>query len=159
MSININTKSWHFRLIRNFDSKPKSNLCGYFWQVVKYIILSVFIVSVGIILVSAFAFFSLYIIGLIAGSTLASVGIFPASFIDVPNTFNWRYVVLSIVIDAVIAAFIYGKHKYDEYRYEKAEKSNGTEKSTKPNLLFEFVKAKKQKICPLINFVDPTDKK
>lgn len=150
MSINISTNSWHYKMAYNvwdFFGKSLSNsLCGYFWQVVFAPIVAIgctLIVSAICLLLATGAF---YVSGAMVGPALAHFGILPDTFLD-KGPFNWRFVILSIIIDLIIVAYFLVKNYIKKHKKVK----NTTKQS---NIVIEFVKSKKQKICPLIKFID-----
>ena len=46
---------------------------------------------------------------------------------------------------------------WDDFKYKRAEKKREADdkpKEKKPNIFIEFIKAKKEKVCPIIEFED-----
>lgn len=127
--ITVNTNSWHYKLVDTMltNSSPKENLCGYFWQIVG---------SILIVLASIFSFlFILHLPGLV----LMSVGAVAVSY--------WLILVIGIVFWAV---FIGGMVLYNLYKNHR----DITYNDGKENIVVSWFKAKKSKICPIIEFKD-----
>lgn len=140
----VSKSSWHYRMIdwcwNHVGKSPANTLCGYFWQMV----LSPFVVIwfYGVILVLIFLALSwaFYFSGAVACNILNWFHVLPNSFAIEPMTFNWRHVVASLLISSSIASYYFYKFTH--------------EKTKTPNVVFEFIKAKKRKICPFIEFKD-----
>ena len=66
----------------------------------------------------------------------------------------WFGVIAGIAggIIGLIVLSVFLKVRYDDWRYEHPKKSKPKKKN--PNLLVEFIKAKKDKHCPLVEWVD-----
>lgn len=144
----ISTKSWHYRLCRKVFSNPSNSLCIYFWQIptaaVVYAVATVFTFSlVGLVVAMYIAFLSMPIL-------LNFMGI------------DWVGTLLLGCVSMVIWLATL-KEVYDHYyrcswdkvlwestQKEKRLKEDYTKKP--PNLVFEYLKAKKDKICPTIEF-------
>lgn len=147
----INTNSWHYKLVtmNGAESAPRS-LCPYFWKGVWHTFLLV--IAIG-------------------GITLAGWGIGV-------NTAIWLFakcgVVLSsaaAIIPGVIVGWLilaavfgtifcigYGIYKVISRRKEKKEaaeweaRKNGTYVPPQPNIIIAFIKARKEKFCPTLEF-------
>lgn len=158
--MDINTKSWHYRMVEavweDFLNKDISTtLCGYFWQVVFAPIICIVLFSAVLAVIAILGAGAFYIIGGIVGDLLANFGILPPEFALEKGVFKWEHVYASIVCDIIIGALWYGRYKHYKYKQEKAYEKN---EPKEVNLFVEFIKAKKRKICPILNFVDK-DKK
>lgn len=141
MEIIISRSSWHYRMTQwswsHFGKEPSSSLCGYFWQTVFSPVIVLCFYVVLLIAVSALALFAFYLCGAFLCNFLHWINILPATFDIVPGEFNWRHLVISVVIDAVIFVLMYYKnHKNHD------------------SVFIEYIKAKKNKICPFIVYKD-----
>lgn len=131
-TLKVSKNSWHYRYmvdLLSFD-QPKT-LCGYWWKLVWALISAP---SVALVFI-AVALFGLY------------VGLFfltlPVSqfFIDgVTNGIR----LLSLVLWTFVFLAIIKHYNLFWYRAEVKER--------KPNIAVEYIKAKKRKICPLIEY-------
>jgi len=130
----INTNSWHYRFAKRMHRTPSSNLCNYFWQVAGPILLiSIFTIawiSLVVSLVVAFGFWGVVfrvLIGL--AFTLVAVIIFAG---------------IGLLAEEVW-------ERWDEQRPKKPKKTKSY-KEKQPNIFFAWLKAKKDKVCPIIEF-------
>ncbi|UYD59231.1 hypothetical protein HPMBJEAJ_00116 [Aeromonas phage avDM6] len=138
--MNIKTSSWHYRFVNSFfDSVPRS-LCPYFWKVVWGLM-----IVTGIILLLLMASFSIGVsileffavnIGLIAMIASPFVGI------------------LAIVIVIAVMVFIAISWEIMKSKLRNKKWSNKNLHEKKPSLVGSYIKARKEKICPTLNFVD-----
>lgn len=137
--MNISTKSWHYRFLNTFYSSPMPrSLCPYFWKLVWASI----VVAVPTIM--------LLICLAVLGHKTMEYSVWTAL-----NT------IISFVVGTVIIActaalsgglvfgscWLFGKAK------ESVSKGVDKAKGTKANIAVEFVKAKKEKVCPHIDYV------
>ncbi len=145
----ISRNSWHYRLC-NFalglhSKEPSSSLCKYFWQVLfSPVLITMFFVFwafvIALVLVVLF-----YVPGSIANTLLCNLlGILPDSFSVDLETFNYRSVLSSVVV--IIGAFICSW--IDDKNKERAAAGQPD------GLVKSFIKAKKEKICPVLEFKD-----
>jgi hypothetical protein len=133
-------KAWGF-----FNVSPSQSLCVFFWQMVLapviLLIATIFIVAA----VAALVFMFGYGIG---GLVLTILHHFlPDSWFLAKGEFNWRFIVASLLIWFTLIGGI-ALRIYSKYRREvKIE-----EGTYKPSVTIEYIKAKKRKICPFIEF-------
>lgn len=141
-----------------FNKNISNSLCGYFWQVVFAPIVTIGMIGVVLAVAGIFLAGALYIVGDVVGGILAQFGILPASFLSEKGVFKWEHVYASIVFDLIFAGILFGRYKYYKYKERKRfERSTSTE-PVKVNLVVEFIKAKKRKVCPVLNFVDKDER-
>lgn len=157
--LNIKKSSWHYRMVdavwADFFNKNISNsLCGYFWQVVFAPIVTIGMIAVILAVIGVLGAGVFYVVGAVIGNILAQFGLLPSSFLLEKGVFKWEHVYASIVVDLLIAAFFYSKYKYRLYKERKRAERSQSNEPEKVNLVVEFVKAKKRKVCPVLNFVD-----
>lgn len=164
--MNINKSSWHFKLLDKMDFRvarqlkyEDSNvtLCQYFWNVVGAILkgLSIGWIIAFLVLGSLFIASSI-ITGLVIffganwlpvveyrGFMFANHGVGLLLSVLIGVSFIWQ-----TAIDQVKAGLIVPN-------WMKSSKQVVTpKKEVKPNILFEYVKAKKNKFCPIVKLED-----
>ena len=136
--MNIKTSSWHYRFVNYMFTNVPHSLCPYFWKVVWGLMIVTGIsllflaasFSTGMIILEFFA----VNIGLVATIAAPFVGIFA--------------IVITIVVMVFIA--ISWESMKTKLRNKKWSKSH----ENKPSLVGSYIKARKEKICPTLNFVD-----
>ncbi len=126
----ISKSSWHYKLIKRYEEEPANNLCVYFWQVVLGLLIPVFIIG-------AVSFIIFFIIS---------------------DTLIFMSGVIGFILFVLFLVYV-GLPLYDKYiepfynKYIKREpKPLKPKKDKKPNLTIEYLKAKKQKICPILEW-------
>ena len=135
----VNTNSWHFRAVDfAFDSIPKS-LCTYFWAVVAGCELQVVLWTVGV--------------AILVGAIYFTVIPFVMLFGLLPYTATW--VELSMVASFSCYLTI-GLILFNSYWKEtlKPKLHNRPKRAKRESLVGAYVRAKKQRICPTLEFVD-----
>ncbi|UGL59944.1 membrane protein [Escherichia phage vB_EcoM_RZ] len=146
----INANSWHVKLHDRFydrHSRPHS-LCAYFWKMV----------------------WACFACAVVAGSTLfgltvAGAGVLEHFFVlSTPVLLSLGFVLGLIAIALIIALSIglalgaMNLHAWYDLRKEEKEwqrilaKREG--KETKENIVIQYIKARKSKMCPVIHFED-----
>ena len=152
--ITFKKNSWHYRFnkwVAKSESGPWINvtgcksICPYFWDTVWNIIW-VFIFTV-----------ILYLILSMLGASVLSVE-YP-TFED----FSWLWLVGlgTIVVLALVCLIVvlvcYFSVEYTKKGYNKVfseNKEGESEEYKEPNVFIEWIKAKKAKVCPMIEFKD-----
>ena len=146
----INSNSWHVKLHDRFydrHSRPHS-LCAYFWKMVwACFVCAVFIGS------------------MVFGLTVAGAGVLEHFFVlSTPVLLSLGFVLGLIAIALIIALSIglalgaMNLHAWYDLRKEEKEwqrilaKREG--KETKENIVIQYIKARKSKMCPVIHFED-----
>jgi len=161
----ISRSSWHYKLqdLVFAHDCPASNLCSYFWRIVSSVPIILTVTTIVAILVltslptiivgGAFYWmiqrrrkkqegfprgfwFVFCAINILTLATILSVG---------------SSVAVSIAIVNLLGAFTIGGVINDEREYMIDDQ---VYKPKKPNLLDSWLKAKKQKVCPLIEYVN-----
>ncbi|AKU42750.1 hypothetical protein QL01_93 [Escherichia phage QL01] len=146
----INANSWHAKLHDRFydsHSRPHS-LCAYFWKMV----------------------WACFACAVVAGSTLfgltvAGVGVLEHFFVlSTPVLLSLGFVLGLVAIALIIALSIglaFGAMNlhawYDARREEKEWQRIQAEREgreTKENIVIQYIKARKSKVCPVIHFED-----
>ncbi|UNY41183.1 hypothetical protein [Klebsiella phage KP185] len=160
--MNINKNSWHFKMNLWFKSdnmwKMPKTLCGYFWTTVFHILLS-----------SAIAAFIGIIAWMFGWPIVAETGIL--AWMGIGLSAFWLNVVAVPVGAVVIAAFvllfaaiafgfIFGLEKFKHYRNQKqytkklARVKAGLPAEAEPSVFVQYLKARKRKVCPMIDYVE-----
>lgn len=146
----INTNSWHVKLHDRFydrHSRPHS-LCAYFWKMV----------------------WACFMCSVLAGSTIfgltvAGVGILEQFFVlSTPVVLSLGFILGLVAIALIIALSIglaFGAmnlHAWYDARREEKEwqriKAEREGQETKENIVIQYIKARKSKMCPVIHFED-----
>lgn len=147
----INKNSWHYKLSRDeyriFGLKVlekiserciESNLCGYIQHILSRVWLTLFISL----------FFVLF--GYIIGSSLISVIIFP--FVNVGSYIQTLFGATGFVGCLMLGFVLLCILIY--YLCVKTRSILQVNEHEESNIFFEYIKAKKNKYCPTIEFVD-----
>lgn len=144
----INANSWHVKLHDRFydrHSRPHS-LCAYFWKMV----------------------WACFACAVVAGSTLfgltvAGAGVLEHFFVlSTPVLLSLGFVLGLVAIALIIALSIglaFGAmnlHAWYDARREEKEwqriKAEREGRETKENIVIQYIKARKSKMCPVIHF-------
>lgn len=88
-----------------------------------------------------FLFWGFYLSGALACDFLNWIHVLPSSFDVVPGVFNWRHLVASLLINGSLIGYMV---------YNHFKETTGAE----DGVILSFIKAKKRKICPLIEYKD-----
>lgn len=144
--MNIKRTSWHYKLHNFWDEGrvPRDmTLCGYFWKTVWLLVCSITIIVVAPLIASL-------LLVAVAGIALTLVGIQPPDPTTLAGFFTCIVVgaVACLVVTGAVAAFIKLKGK------PHAKELSTNWKEREPSLLEKYLKARKDKYCPLIEFID-----
>lgn len=143
----INTNSWHYKIAEDFGTNswksPSENFCAYFWQVVLGTIAVILICAGGLVLfcASCYTVFCTLLIPIYHVFTNFNL-------IDSLYLLCW-----ALALEIIIRKNIPITWKLHDILYY-APWHNLKAKDMEPNILVEYLKAKKQKICPIIEFVE-----
>ena len=130
----INKKSWHYKAISKSGFTPSKSLCMYFWQIP---LITLFFAG---LLFIAFALFAL----------LSNMVGFALSFFGLIGSDESWYLyssglgVAGFFISFVIA-FVWACLSAIDFFAKRLKQ---------PSLMREYISAKKQKICPILEFED-----
>lgn len=157
--MNINTTSWHYKLVKNTFTTSKGvprSLCPYM-RAVLYRIMFFGVTGTGLTLM-----LSNLLVDPMIGLGIAGIWAYVASF--------FASIVMLAVILGGACAIVFGgvwvyqriqdwweDRKYDKELERERLKEQGIEPK-QPNIVFAFVKAKHDKFCPTLNFTTPEDK-
>ena len=134
----INTKSWHYRFLNSLDTNIPNSLCPYFWKVVFTVTL--FAGSI-LLLMAFFAIIGAKIFEGI-GFTLDNAVLYWSLAAAAGTAFAISTIVLVV---AVVFGFVWAKENFKPPYKEEP-------------LIITFVKNKKSKICPRLEFEDMSKK-
>lgn len=152
--MNISRNSWHYRMtaftLDYFSRSPSNSLCLYFWQVVLSPFILIGAAAIILMAILASAVVMLYGIGAIVNDILVWANVLPHSFKQIPGIFNYRAVISSLLIVLVVVLYLLRT----EIKNRLGIKERNEDEEKEPNFVIAFVKAKKQKICPVITFKD-----
>lgn len=146
----LSKNSWHYKfnkLIHDagwcFDLRNTKSLCPYFWGTMFNMFTST------VIALSVYVFF-----------TVIGVGILENEGFEW-NILMWLYawiipLLILVLLVFIIAGCIGLNNFYKERKYTKNEKltSKPKTKPKEPNIFVEWFRAKKEKICPFIEWGD-----
>lgn len=130
----IRTDSWHYKLYERSYSQlqfpaQNTNLCKYFWRVIGGTLYVAFLATV-------------------LGAILGGIGFL-----------FYKYTLVSFTVAGCIAAiigliFLYLYVAERLYDRAKLKRSQPGYQEPEPGFLRSYVRAKKEKVCPLITFVE-----
>lgn len=137
----MKTNIWHYKLNKFWIEnervvQSRNTLCSYFWMTVKsclkVLLLSfLFLLFVSVVVLPYFVYF------------VESLPMFDPT------------VILGLIVNVLVygtVAWILIILQYSDYKEKYGWGKNKTFKE--PNILVEYVKSKKRKICPIIEFED-----
>lgn len=130
----IKKTSWHYKLIKFFDFRPSNSLCPYVRQLVLACLLVLFNIAVGIAISIVFVLQPIHVLLALAGLMVITPNALAIGLI------GWAVWVL-------IGIFV-GGHWLRKWNRER----NKSKPETEPNIVMAYIKAKKEKICPTIDF-------
>lgn len=143
----INTNSWHVKLHdRFYDRRRPHSLCAYFWKMVWACFVCATLVG-----------------SMLSGLTVAGAAVIEHFFVlSAPVGYGLGFILGLITIALVIAVsfgLVYGLVNFwawydlrkEEKEWERIQaKREGRE--IKENIVIQYIKARKSKMCPVIHF-------
>ena len=126
----ISRRSWHYRLLRKLYMDVPDNLCAYFWKTVFVLLL----IPAVIVSVCAVVFVA-----------LVPAIVFGAYLLGFP--YYGDPVVISVIV-GLVEVFILGC-----ILREQIQTRTAFDPPRPPSLVREYLMAKKQKVCPMIEVV------
>lgn len=156
----INKKSWHYRFLkwnRSFYHEMPANLCGYVRSLLFKDALVLF-VALSLAASLGFAIYGWVIIGAhYSEYGLKMIGQTEKYFGGCENFAIQMALIAGILLvtGALLTGFVYLTVSIPDWqeRYG-ARKSSRTIKPQEPGLVRQWLKAKKEKVCPRIEYVD-----
>lgn len=152
----VNKNSWHYKLMDYWDYEVidqllygnNVTLCQYFWNVVGAILQSVAFAAMIVVAIAVFVFLAFAII-------IAPINYLLTAYFGVPELMEGLGVV-TIFIFWVLLPLAGGIEEYMRGNIKgipdwmRLVPKEIVKKEKKPNLAWEYIKAKKRKVCPLI---------
>ena len=140
--MNISKTSWHYKVVANtFCSMdrwwPSQSLCIYFWQVILRLVLGL---ALGLILVSPLVTIITYVTG-----TIESSHVLVQLYASVGFVIGTLYLLGLLVF---IFVLLYEGVGWVSRKFPKKHKE-----PKEPSLLLAYIKAKKDRVCPMITFL------
>lgn len=147
----VNKNSWHYKALKNptlgvggvYSWDISKSLCVYFWQVL------------GMILVKIFALLVIlpFLVGCLVVLPLTSL----LGWINTGVIVQQDLGFIALFVEGValvLASFMFGVNKLkDIYKSRENGRDEEALVDKEPSLLVEYIKAKKKKLCPIIEFV------
>lgn len=172
----VKKSSWHYKVYKKVNNSDPKDLCSYFWKVIGSLFLHFIFYSIVTlaILLYPVVFLVLFLFGSIQPFSLKNslvrykpitffggkICFYPATLIS-PLIFLFPLfqvfpgtaiaLILLLMINA-ISYFIAFDYLISNGLYE--EKYEEEEKSKEENIFLAYLKAKKRKVCPLIELED-----
>lgn len=152
----INENSWHFKIYAAFNStwnRPKT-LCAYFWKT-----------FIPVLAVSIVGFATLAGAAIIGQEILTKFFVFSSLWTLVPASIGIGILTISVMVFIAVGAVIGPSWLLDKYNDRKYYKEieliaqnqerikNGLEPiERKKSLIGEYLKARKEKVCPTLEY-------
>lgn len=170
----INKNSWHYKALNRVDLSPPRTLCGYFWKLVLACCLHVFM---GVLMIAYLLCLPLIALVAFMGGmkpnswkavewneykrikVTKNVALYPAHVIFpalvlatvfIAVVMNNPLLFMALVAPAMLF-FVWVK---DNPYVKQSQETSENEPLTATGVVFAFIKAKKRKVCPLIEYVD-----
>lgn len=151
----VNKNSWHYKAVTGDTLgvsgisywKVSRSLCMYFWQVLGMLIYKAGILLIGLpIILSIFVVIPLTsLVGwVVTGNVVRGDTGLIILFAEV----------CAILIFLIVFGGSVAYNKYEDFQYKKMLKEDDNPVEKEPNLVVEFIKAKKEKLCPMLEFVE-----
>ena len=140
--MNISKTAWHYKVVANkfclIDGWwPSQSLCIYFWQVILRLVLGL---ALGLLLVSPLVTIITYVTGTIESSP------FLVQFYSFVGFVIGMLYLLGALLG--IFALLYEGVAWVSRKFPKKHKE-----PKEPSLLLAYIKAKKDRVCPMITFL------
>ncbi len=137
----IKTDSWHYQLLENAGLIPKNrkNLCSYMRGLLMALLIPPMVVVSPLVLYWSFSFPEIDKVPVILSAIYLLITIWG---------FFGTIMVMGILL-VVIIALVY---KLGDKLYESIPLTISNIHWPKNNIVIEYIKAKKQKICPIVEF-------
>ena len=135
--MNISKRSWHYRYMDwlGFDVRGTHSLCIYFWKLV----------------------FALTVPPIFMGiATLVALPLHYMGLIDLkllPQLISGALIVCGVAGWVAVTLFL--AWYLSEYAHKRSiARRNSTTAPQQPNVFIAYIKAKKQKVCPIIDYTE-----
>jgi hypothetical protein len=155
----ISKNSWHYKLNKLaqtaacYDLSYGMSLCQYFWYTVFAVLKIIGTVAVGLFMLFAVSFI-FYVFVLTPINSLSYL-LFDLGF-DTDIEVGIIILIAELVLITLAGLLAAARGEIDVFPKWFKFKTNKPkqDKESKPNLIFEYIKAKKAKVCPLVKLED-----
>ena len=139
----ISRYSWHYKfnnwfskhIVGDIHPKESTNLCRYFWRTVRNLIVTTAILS--------------FIVFCLAGIT-----IFVVRYINNLIVLDTAVLIATGIVFLILLIIALGIFIFVKYQDRQDKIEFGEIVPKEPGLVKSFVKAKKSKVCPMIQYID-----
>jgi len=155
----ISKNSWHYRFNKflagdgnysRWHGETKT-LCGYFWKTVLKISLLPFMAA--LVYTLSFKLGKLFWLEVLYGFTNEQMKAYTLSGWELVWVPAFGLLIIAVALTIIIAVPSYIGYRRDIHREKKRlRRSLNNEPEPKPNIAVEYIKAKKRKICPLLDY-------
>ena len=155
--MNLSKNSWHYKFNKavdwsgcgEFKYKTRFSLCGYFWLTMFNIFVKIPVMFIGgVLLLSVLSFAAHFVF---YAPVVWAVSLFGVNLPVVFATFHESWVIGQFVMICLSGIGLYVIYKRNTHLFQSDKPSY------KPNIFLEYLKAKKRKVCPIIEVVDNND--
>lgn len=156
--MNINTNSWHYRLVNKvFDMYFVNNLCPYMRRLMGILAVIVFVIPsvlFGMIEAVLFFVYDREYLSWITGDSF--FGWYSATFLIFGMVawlvvFGYLLVTLTLYLGGKVANYLENNQSYQSWQYDRATRARKVKHE--PNIFVEWCKARHDQICPKVDFV------
>lgn len=143
--MDIKKSSWHYKLVDFMCDYHSRSLCDYVWQVIRSVIVVLLVIV-----------FFMAITGVIGGLILDK-----AFSYDSPSLLLMVTLlpVVGAITLSVVGALCFGVIYYTDNYFKQRTKLKEGMKPKPDGILTAYIKAKKEKLCPQLKFVDSPETK
>ena len=157
--MNINTNSWHYRLVNKFcDMWRVNNLCPYMRRLTGILVVIVFVIpsvlfgmaNTIVLIVKGREVLDTLLLNF-GGDVFHYYGVACTVFGMVAWLLVLGYLLVTLVLYVVgkVAKALDNNESYQSWRYDKAQRSMLRE----PNIFITWCKARHDQVCPMVDFV------
>jgi len=136
----VSKNYWHYWLVDNVFTYPSRNLCTYFWQVPA----AVCVITVTVALCTAIALLGVYVLSTPIWANVIQTDWQLICIMGCASAYIWYDLVFSNINKR------YKDSTWNIIVFKKRSTSTPVDK--KPSLVWEYLKAKKDKVCPIIEW-------
>ena len=144
--MNISKRSWHYRYMDwlGFDVRGTHSLCIYFWKLV-------FALTYPPLLMGAGALIGLSVVVGVVALPLHYMGLIDLKLL--PQLISGALIVCGVAGWVAVTLFL--AWYLSEYAHKRSiARRNSTTAPQQPNVFIAYIKAKKQKVCPIIDYTE-----
>lgn len=144
--MNINKSSWHYRLLNALFNKIPTSLCPYFWKTVWALVMVSGLTTLFISAIASVGLATLKAFGITSGLVLVTSPLIGAVLIAI--------MVAIMVGVAILYDHVKSSVRQKKWQRDAKKREEIANREYKESLIVSFLKAKKEKICPSLKFVD-----